>query len=147
MKKSSAIILAIIVILVVGIGVFALTRDKDSDTGSDNSTTTTTQESAQESVNESEPPAVAEAVITYSGTGFSPDTITVTSGGSITVKNESSDTLAFRSDPHPVHTENDELNINDIAPGANRTFTLTEKGSWGYHNHLDADKTGIIVVE
>lgn len=142
MKKSSAIILTIIVLLVIGIGVFALTRDKDSD---NKGSSTTAQESTSESTDS--PPAVAEAIITYSDTGFSPDTITVTSGGDITVKNESSDTLAFRSDPHPVHTEDDELNIDDLAPGESRTFTVTKKGSWGYHNHLDADKSGIIVVE
>jgi hypothetical protein len=51
------------------------------------------------------------------------------------------------SDPHPTHTDNPQLNQGDIAFGASKTFTLTTKGTWGFHNHHDATQHGTITVK
>lgn len=148
MKKSVWIVLAIIVVLVVGIWVFAATKDKDTANDSSNNTTgsSSEQSTSQEESNNNDV-ALSEVTVTYTDTGFQPESVTLAVGGQVMVKNESSETLAFRSDPHPVHTENDELNIEDIAPGGTGSFTVSKKGTWGFHNHLDPDRSGVIVAE
>ncbi|HYH36222.1 MAG TPA: cupredoxin domain-containing protein, partial [Candidatus Saccharimonadales bacterium] len=87
------------------------------------------------------------ATITYTDDGFSPAKITVKTGTTVTIRNESSNALQFDSDPHPAHTDNEELNINNVPTGGSETFTVKRTGTFGYHNHLNASDTGTIVVE
>jgi len=89
----------------------------------------------------------AAAVITYNGSTFSLSTNTVKSGDTVKVENKSDKDLDFDSDPHPVHTDNKELNAGDIAPGTSKSFVLTTKGTWGFHNHLNASQNGELTVE
>lgn len=89
----------------------------------------------------------AAAVITYDGNGFSLSTNTVKSGDTVRVDNKSDKDLDFNSDPHPVHTDNKELNAGDITPGASKSFVLTLKGTWGFHNHLNSSQNGELTVE
>lgn len=138
MSKTSKIVLVLFAVVVLGLLGFVLfNRDSTNNNSSSGASTDDTTLSEPE----------AAVLITYSDNGFSPSTVTVTAGASITVKNESSDTLSFNSAEHPVHTENDELNLGDIEPGESRNFTVNQKGTWGYHNHLKASQTGTIVVE
>jgi plastocyanin len=90
----------------------------------------------------------AAATITYDGMSFSLSNDKVASGSAVKVINSSSgDALSFDSDPHPSHTDNPELNQGDIEPGQSKTFTLTAKGTWGFHNHENPDQHGTITVE
>jgi hypothetical protein len=73
--------------------------------------------------------------------------VTVNSGGQLTVKNTSSKPMQFDSDPHPIHTDDPELNIGPIAPGASATVTLTKKGTFGVHNHLDPTQKATITIK
>ncbi len=97
------------------------------------------------------PPSVASdasgAVITYTDNGFTPSSSTVSSGTTMTIKNESSNSLQFSSNDHPTHTNNPELNEPTIGPGDTQTLTVTKKGTQGYHNHLNPSHTGTIVVQ
>lgn len=134
-KKNLAII--IVLVIVVGIGaVVWMTRGSSSTTNSTtsgNSTSSSSQSSA--------------ATITYSDSGFSPSTVTVHSGDTITLKNTSSASMQFDSDPHPVHTGDPELNVGEISPGQSATLQVAAKGTHGYHNHLNPAQTGTIVVQ
>lgn len=85
--------------------------------------------------------------ITYEDTGFAPSVLTVRSGETVVVKNASASYMQFQSHPHPVHTDNTELNVGTVAPGESKTFTPTKTGTWGYHNHLDFSQMGTLVVE
>lgn len=87
------------------------------------------------------------ATITYTDSGFSPQTVTVKAGDKILIKNGSSAPMEFDSDPHPIHTDDPELNEGVIEPGASATITVNVKGTHGYHNHLDPSQTGTIIVE
>ncbi len=86
------------------------------------------------------------SVITYDGNTFSLSVNTITAGSQVEVKNTSSSDLNFDSDPHPTHTDEPELNQGDIAPGQSKVFTITKKGTWGFHNHLDPTQHGSITV-
>jgi hypothetical protein len=87
------------------------------------------------------------ATITYAGDGFSVDNATIPAGSTVRVVNQSETQLDFASNPHPTHTDNSELNAGFIAPGDSRTFTITQAGTWGFHNHLREAHTGSITVE
>jgi plastocyanin len=85
--------------------------------------------------------------ITFDGNTFSPAAITVKSGTTVTIKNTSSQDMAMDSDPHPVHTDDTDLNVGDVAPGQSKTFTVEKKGSFGYHDHLDPTVAGRITIQ
>lgn len=85
--------------------------------------------------------------IVFENGEFSPSTLTVKAGDTITLKNNSNEPIQFDSDPHPLHTDNTELNVGTVNPSETRSFTVDKKGSWGYHNHLAPDEKGKIVVE
>lgn len=143
MKKIAIII---IIVLVVAAGAFALTReDNPVNTATNTAPSTTTDVTSQETITSTDESTAS--VITYSNSGFAPASITVRSGDTITIKNSSSSALEFDSDPHPVHTDDRELNIGAVQPGESKTATLTTKGTWGYHNHLNSSETGTIKVQ
>lgn len=145
------VIIVVIAILVIAGGAFALTRKSDN-----NKTTSSTTSSSSEqpqSTNSSSNSSTSStdqnnaSTITYGDNGFSPSSIKVKSGTTVTIKNGSSSLLQFDSNPHPDHTDNVELNVGTISPGQSKTFVVTRKGTFGYHNHLAAGDTGKITVE
>lgn len=151
--NRTGIIVAIIVALGLAGGVFALTRHKTTDlngpatnaTVTDTSNTTPSNQNTESPADQTVPQS--GNVITYSNNGFSPASLTVKAGSTVTIKNDSSRLLQFDSDPHPEHTDNPELNIGTISPGQSKSITVTKTGSHGYHNHLNDSDTGTLVVE
>lgn len=131
-KKVIWIIIAVIIIVGGAIGVYAFTQ---KDAGAPSKTSTKNSDKA------------AAATITYSDSGFSPSKTTVKSGDTVAIKNTSSADMQFDSDPHPVHTADEELNVGAVSPGETMTFTVTTKGTFGYHNHLNPSDKGTIVVQ
>lgn len=164
-KNLLIIIVAIIVIAGGGALVASMSKDNNDDPANSNSTSQTTsptsrdtrddtasqstpapQPASNDVMNENEEENAA-ATITFSASGFSPTTQTVLSGDSVQIKNTSDDDLQFYSDPHPDHTSNEELNIGLIDPGETKTFTVSKKGTYGYHNHLDSSQKGTLTVQ
>jgi len=105
----------------------------------------------------------APATVTYTDTGFSPTSITVAEGQSVTFTNQSSESMWVASNQHPSHTGYDGTNrsahcaasytgttpLDECAAaptGGSYTFTFTKTGSWGYHNHANASMAGTIIV-
>ena len=159
MKKGNMIAVIIVAVLLLGGAAIALTRKSDpKPAATDTASSTTPDESSDEDTADTTPttstdttPPTEEqssaATITYSDSGFGPATVTVKSGGKVTISNNSSRTIQFNSDPHPSHTQNSELNLGTVAPATSKSFTVTKTGTWGYHNHLNQTETGNIVVE
>jgi len=100
-------------------------------------------------------------VVTYTDNGFSPDQIEINAGDVVTFENRSTRDMWPASAIHPTHTvypgsnigkcgTSESGNIFDscggIAPGGSYSFTFDEIGTWGYHDHLNANQTGKIVV-
>ena len=138
MKNYAKIIVAVVVVAVIGLGAMLLSGKK-----TDQTSNTTSDTGAAES----DQSAPAAATITYDSNGFSPSTVTISSGQAVKFMNNSDAEIEPSSSPHPVHTDNPELNIGDIEPGSSTTVTLTSKGTWGYHNHYQTDDRGEITVE
>lgn len=141
MGKSGKIIIAILIVAIIALAAVMLNKDKPSESSS-----TATNKSSQQKSEQSDSTDVA-ALITFDGKDFKLSTDRVMSGEKVKIVNNSQTDLEFDSDPHPVHTDNKELNVDLVAPGDSKTFTLTKKGKWGFHNHLKASQTGSITVE
>lgn len=109
-------------------------------------TSTTTVPGATTSAEKAVTPAAA-ATVTFNGTSFTPATVTIKSGQSVAFRNSSTREIQVDSNPHPFHTDNAELNIGSIPPGEVVTATLTKVGTWRYHNHLNSDQGGTVVVQ
>lgn len=141
MSKATKLVIAIAIVAVIAVGALVL-KNKS------NSSSSNTSPSSSTSSSSSSDTATAALVITYDGSGFSLSTNTIKAGQTVKVVNSSSSTdLQFDSDPHPVHTDNTELNIGAIAPGKSATFTVTKTGTWGFHNHLNPSQHSSFTVE
>ncbi len=102
----------------------------------------------------------AEVEVTYDADGFHPATLTVSVGTTVAWKNVSGLPMWVASDPHPSHTDLkgfDQLRIiNRAIPTFIRTahahgsaiyeYTFTEVGTWKYHNHVNPQHRGMVVV-
>ena len=52
------------------------------------------------------------------------------------------------SDIHPTHQEYAGFDaFRPIATGGTWSFLFDTAGVWGYHNHMDPDRTGTVIVK
>lgn len=97
-------------------------------------------------------------IVSYTDQGFSPKSIAINEGDTVTWVNESSRGMWVASDIHPTHNEYPEESASDcsgssfdacgaFSPGENWSFTFNEVGEWGYHDDLNLSRTGIVVVK
>lgn len=106
-------------------------------------------------------PATSGVTVTYTDEGFSPASVTVSLGTTVTFINQSSGDMWVASAMHPTHsvysgtslsqhcpsTTNDAFDeCRAEAPGSLYSFTFAKEGTWKYHDHLDATKFGSVVV-
>lgn len=101
------------------------------------------------------------ATITLSSSGFSPASITIAKGGTITWTNQSGSPMWVASAMHPTHVVYDNTDLekhcaagytgptpfDQCKPGTTYSFTFNEVGTWGYHNHSNASQFGKIIVK
>lgn len=107
------------------------------------------QETSQNSISpeKEEIPSQSELVI-FNGSSFSPKTLRIKSGTIVTFRNESPNPMWVASDPHPIHTNYSGFDARkSMSTEEIYSFTFTQKGSWGYHNHLNPGQVGEIIVE
>ncbi len=101
-------------------------------------------------------------VIEMTANGFTPQTLEISKGDTVTWINKDIGPHWPASAFHPTHTvypgssiekcgTSEQAGIFDacqgILPGENWSFTFNEIGSWGYHDHLDANLFGKVVVK
>ncbi len=87
-------------------------------------------------------------VVEITDDGFEPSTLTVSSGTTVTFENKSSDDSWPASDVHPTHQLYPGFDSKtSVLAGDSYSFEFTKTGTWGYHNHLEPDEQGTIVVE
>jgi len=87
-------------------------------------------------------------VVKFTDSGFEPSTLTVKAGDTVEFENESGDDFWPASNVHPTHLLYPGFDAKKpILDGGTYSFTFTNPGSWGYHNHLEPDKQGTIVVQ
>ena len=102
-------------------------------------------------------------VIEITSSGFTPSTLTISKGDTVTWINKDTEEHWPASALHPTHTvypgsdikkcgTAEQGNIFDacdpgLAPGESFSFTFNEVGTWSYHDHLIGGLFGKIIVE
>ncbi len=89
----------------------------------------------------------SQDIITLTADGFSPATLTVKAGTKVTWNNASGIKATVSSNPHPIHTDYQPLNLGSFPNGGTLFLTFDKPGTYGYHNHLNPSQTGTIVVQ
>jgi plastocyanin len=136
--------IALLILGLIGAGAFwAIGNNETDSVASNNQTADNGQNVAQEVEEEEE----SSPTIIYSESGFTPENLTVESGTTVTIVNNSPRNIDFASDDHPTHLLNPELNAGIIPSGQMTEIIVNNTGTWGYHDHLDATQVGTITVE
>ncbi|MDO8451750.1 MAG: hypothetical protein Q7S76_02670, partial [bacterium] len=89
----------------------------------------------------------ARTVITYSDSGFTPASVTVSVGTTVQFVNEAETGMWVASAVHPTHQllpGFDEL--TSVGRGGTYEYTFGKVGTWKYHNHMAPTKTGVVIV-
>lgn len=87
-------------------------------------------------------------VVEIEDDGFHPQTLTIEAGETVEFENKSSDDAWPASNVHPTHLLYRGFDAKKpLLPGDSYSFTFTKPGRWGYHNHLEPDVQGTIVVK
>ena len=97
--------------------------------------------------------------VTYTANGFSPNTVTIKKGESVTFVNQSGNKMWVANDPHPSHTgyngtarsahcpDTAGVAFDQCSTGDSYTFTFQKTGKWEYHNHVSSQDEGFVIVE
>ena len=102
------------------------------------------------------PATPVSVTVSYGPVGFSPAVIRIKQGTEVIFKNDSTSNVWPASDAHPSHGEYPVGGgcfasafdaCRGISPGGLWSFRFDVVGSWDYHNHLSAGKTGTVIVE
>jgi plastocyanin len=89
-----------------------------------------------------------ENVVRMKADSFDPARLTIESGDTVEFKNESGEDKWPASDVHPTHELYPGFDAEKtVLDGDSYEFTFDRVGPWGYHDHLNPDIQGTIVVE
>jgi len=174
MKTTTKIWVLIIIVAIVGVVIYSSNKnysnsiptatttpstDNTTANGADNSQSDmTASTTVTTGTNAAVPGSLMTALVTYGPNGFSPATVTIAKGGTVTFKDEGGGNLWVASDPHPTHEgysgttgrqhcpDTAGTAFDQCALGSTYTFTFQKTGSWGYHNHVKHSDTGMVIV-
>ncbi len=108
----------------------------------------TTQQASPTTMQATPTPAQqSQNTVTLTTNGFSPTSLTIKAGQTVTWVNKSGSDAAIDSNPHPVHTSYHPLNLGSFPDGGTLSLTFDKPGTYSYHNHLNPSEQGTIVVE
>lgn len=96
----------------------------------------------------SETEAKEAAKVNYTSGGFSPKIVTIKKGDTVVFENKTGASFSVASNDHPTHLlypEFDQYKTDQRGKSEFR-FTFEKVGTWGYHDHLNADVLGTVVV-
>lgn len=152
------IVIGVVIVLLVLAGVAFAFKDRlkgmmgGEGTEKTEETAITPQTPAETSEPTNETPVEAmtaeEVTVEYSAAGFSPATVTVKKGTTVKFINKTGKTASIASNPHPVHTDYPAFDQwKSAAKGKDEyDFTFDKVGTWGYHDHLNSEMKGTVVV-
>ena len=103
-----------------------------------------------------------ENTVIYTDAGYPPANLLIKKGDTVTFKNQSSSSMWPASAIHPTHRVYDGASLDQhcpdtsnsafdactgILPGGSWSFKFDKTGSWKYHDHLNPQNLGTIIVE
>ena len=167
MKSSTLAIVVVVIVAIIGLGWWWYAKAPSTTGPAQTQTQTTGTDQGQPDtgvtagVGASVGQPVSAFTVRYTSSGFSPSTMTVPVGTTVTFIDQTADPMWLASDPHPSHTAYDGTSrsthcaagysgpapFDECSAGTTFTFTFTKAGSFGYHNHLNDNDHGTIVVQ
>ena len=152
--------LIIVAVVLIGIVVFLYMRNGEE--GPVSSPTSTPTSTAGETPTPL--PTVSELKVTviYSDSGYSPIDVKIKKGDTVVFDNNSSKMMWTASAVHPTHKAYPGSDIakcetpaqasifdtcGGYAPDELWEFKFNESGTWKYHNHLQPNHAGTVIVE
>ena len=108
-----------------------------------NATTTTT-------------PAIKEVTVNITSAGFSPASVEINKGDTVTWTNKAASPSWPASAVHPTHGVYTESGgcigskfdaCKDLSTGEKFSFVFNQAGTWKYHDHLNTGSTGTVIVK
>ncbi len=142
-----------IAILVIGLMLVAAACNKKTDTNTNNNNSnpapydSSKETQPTESTGTTAPPLRAPTTIKMTAAGFEPANVTIKKGDTVVFLNNDSKPHWPASAPHPTHTALPGFDsLKAVAAGASYSYTFTQTGSWGYHDHLNASQFGKVTV-
>lgn len=88
-----------------------------------------------------------KATLTYTDGGFVPMALTVKSGDTIRIVNNSTIELSMAVGDHEAHEPDSELGIPTLDPGKDIVIKVSKVRVSNFHNHIRHDQTGTLTVE
>jgi plastocyanin len=88
------------------------------------------------------------AMIEIGPTGFQPSTLKVSPGTTVIWTNIDQSPHRVAADPHPSHESLSDLDgLEALENGDSYTYTFDKQGRVTYHDHLNPENKGVIIVE
>ena len=112
----------------------------------DNTTSGGGSSSDDDSITQPPPTSGKTWTVNISSSGFSPPSITISAGDTVTWVNNDNRSHWPASDNHPLHREYSGFDSFGISSGGSWSFKFNNKGTWGYHDHQFPSKSGTIIV-
>lgn len=149
---SRNLIITVVVVLVLIVGGWLLTRSKQPtmsspETQSTQAPVSTESASPLSTASEGATMKKDSNIVKITANGFSPKSITVKMGESITWENTDTANHTVNSDNHPTHLLYQFLNLSVIKPGDKKSITPPKVGTFTYHDHLNPSLIGSVTVQ
>jgi plastocyanin len=156
--NSTGWIAVVAVLVLIVLGAWWYTTQPAADTNVNlNQNATTTDNVPDVVATTTEPQTVT---VNYTSAGFSPATVTINKGDTVTWSNGGSGSMWVASAVHPTHEVYDGTTrtehcaagttpkpFDQCANGSTYSFTFDKTGTFKYHNHSAAQLTGTVVVQ
>jgi plastocyanin len=139
-------IIVIVVILAVALVAWSMMKgDEVADTNTNTDTANTVGNQLGTSTESFVAPKTVNVSLT--DTGYSPQSLTINQGDTVTFTNNSTGRMWTASAPHPQHTDYPEFDQKAAAnAGGTFSFTFNKVGTWKFHNHMNPSQFGSITV-
>lgn len=154
MSKSTNIVLLVSALLITIAGLYLFYTPRPAvPSPSDTSEKTQQMSTIQDSYT-----VPMSATVKYTADGFIPDSVTIKHGGVVTFVSADETPMWVASNAHPTHLQYDGTSrtqhcpdikgtaFDQCTPGKSYSFTFLKVGNWNYHNHVNANDDGTIIV-
>lgn len=144
------------VVIIVIVGVIWLSSDDSGSNSNINQTSglnvnTQTTNTAPLNGNTNAAAPDTASVSASSTTGFAPNSVTISVGGTVTWTNTGSDMVYVAPDQHPDHTDYlgvwEDDGTGEISSGETYVVQFFTAGTYQYHDHENDSSTGTVTVQ